>query len=69
MAGLTNAVWVKSSFSGDAKQNCVEVARLAAGAVAVRHSKDPAGPMLTFSADEWRAFVQGLAAGEFGVTT
>ena len=38
--------WVKSSYSF-ANGNCVEVAALP-GAVAVRDSKDPGGPVLTF---------------------
>ena len=65
MTNLTDAVWRKSSFSGGSGQNCVEVARLAAGDVAVRHSKHPSGPALTFNADEWRAFICGVLAGEF----
>jgi hypothetical protein len=31
----------------------------------VRDSKDPAGPMLTFSAREWDAFLAGVRADEF----
>ncbi len=34
--------------------------------VAIRDSKDPDGPALVFTADEWRAFVSGARAGEFG---
>jgi hypothetical protein len=40
--------WRKSSFSGDTG-NCVEVA-VSAGAVAVRDSKNPTGPVLEFPA-------------------
>jgi hypothetical protein len=65
MTNLADAVWRKSSFSGGAGQNCVEVARLAAGCVAVRHSKHPSGPSLTFNAAEWTAFIRGVLAGEF----
>jgi hypothetical protein len=65
MTDFTGAVWSKSSFSGGAEQNCVEVAELNAGGVAVRHSKYPCGPALTFSADEWAAFLRGVLAGEF----
>jgi hypothetical protein len=32
---------------------------------AVRDSKEPTGPILTFAAREWRAFVDGVRAGEF----
>ncbi len=41
------AEWRKSSFSGGADENCVEVAHLGNG-LAFRDSKDPAGPVLTF---------------------
>jgi len=62
---LPTADWRKSSFSGGAHQNCVEVAQTAAGTVAVRDSKDPAGPVLRFTRAEWTAFVRGVRAGEF----
>ena len=44
--------------------NCVEVAPLHDG-VAVRDSKDPAGPILVYTADEWAAFLDGARKGEF----
>ena len=53
----------RSSFcySGD----CVEVAKLPDGRVAVRDSKHPElGPRL-FDAAEWQAFIAGVKAGEF----
>ncbi len=46
--------------------NCVEVAALPDGGVAVRDSKDADGPALTFTRDEWDAFVGGVKLGEFG---
>jgi hypothetical protein len=36
--------------------------------VAVRDSKDPAGPVLTFTAPEWSAFLAGVRDGEFDLT-
>ncbi|GAA4310959.1 DUF397 domain-containing protein [Actinomadura luteofluorescens] len=42
---LTNIKWRKSSYSTSNGGNCVELAD-AAGAVAVRDSKDPDGPIL-----------------------
>jgi hypothetical protein len=58
MADLTGALWRKSTRSGDNGGACVEVADNLPGIVAVRDSKDPAGPMLTFSPTAWTAFVQ-----------
>jgi len=63
---LTQARWVKSSRSGPTGGNCVEVAFLADGQVAVRNSRHPSGPALVFSAPEWDAFVGGAKDGEFG---
>lgn len=54
----------KSSYSG-ANGNCVEVALLPDGGRAMRDSKDQDGPVLMFTAAEWTAFGQGMAAGEF----
>ena len=56
--------WHKSSLSADTG-NCVEVAHLPDGTTAIRDSKAPDGPTLTFNAAEWRAFVEGAKAGEF----
>lgn len=70
----------KSSFSGDSA-NCVEVGFRTASAsatngccvavgacehgVLVRDSKDPDGPVLSFTRAEWSAFLAGAKAGEF----
>jgi prepilin-type processing-associated H-X9-DG protein len=58
----TGAVWRKSARSGS--NGCVEVA-FADGHVAVRDSKDRQGPVLVFTAAEWRAFVGGVRDGDF----
>jgi hypothetical protein len=50
----------KSSYSF-CNGNCVEVA--AGDPVAVRDSKDPDGPVLTFSPQAWAAFADTLKAG------
>jgi hypothetical protein len=58
----SGAVWRKSTSSG--MNGCVEVA-FVGHHVAVRDSKDQQGPVLMFSAAEWRAFLGGVRDGEF----
>lgn len=53
--------WHKSSCGGTAG-NCIEVTDLDRGVRAVRDSKDPTGPALTFTAAEWSAFTAWLCA-------
>lgn len=65
MDELSNAKWVKSSFSGDNGGDCVEVASLSAGRVGVRDSKNPTGPALIFTPSEWDAFTKGVKGNEF----
>jgi Domain of unknown function (DUF397) len=57
---LTRADWRTASYSGDNGGNCVEVARNLPGVVAVRDSKDPGGPALMFSLDEWATFMAAI---------
>jgi len=45
--------------------SCLEVADLPEGGVAIRDSKQPTS-VLFFSAQEWRAFLSGVYAREFG---
>ncbi len=63
---VTGVQWVKSRRSGPTGGNCVEVAFLTDGQVAVRNSRHPGGPALVFSPQEWHAFVGGAKDGEFG---
>jgi Domain of unknown function (DUF397) len=65
VADLTGAVWRKSTRSGGNGGDCVEVADNLPGVVAVRDSKDPNGPALTFTPSEWKAFIGGVHDGEF----
>ncbi|WP_067565310.1 DUF397 domain-containing protein [Nocardia acidivorans] len=53
---MSGARWFKSTHS-QPTQDCVEIAHLSAGAVGVRDSKNPAGPALVFSADQWDSFL------------
>jgi predicted secreted Zn-dependent protease len=54
--------WRTSTFCSSGA--CVEVAPTAE-CILLRDSKDPAGPVLAFSHDEWAAFVSGVHAREF----
>ncbi len=63
---LDGATWTKSRRSGSNGGNCVEVAFLADGEVAMRNSRHPAGPALVFTRAEWDAFLGGAKDGEFG---
>ena len=51
-----NGTWRKSSYSGGQGGNCVEVAARPADQLAVRDSKDHAGPVLRFPGEAWSAF-------------
>jgi hypothetical protein len=48
-----------------ATSQCVEAAALGGGRIAVRDSKDPDGPVLVFTPEEWSAFLAGVKGGEF----
>jgi hypothetical protein len=63
MTDFSDAKWRKSRRSQNSGA-CVEVAR-AGETIGVRDSKDPAGPVLTFSPAEFDAFLDGVAKGEF----
>ena len=64
---LDNVIWRKSSYSGSNGGDCVEVAMLPEDSRAVRDSKDPGGPKLRFSREEWRAFTTSIKRGELGL--
>jgi len=63
-ADLLHADWRKSARSNPSG-NCVELARLPAGQVAVRNSCDPRGAVLVCAPDEIAAFIQGAKDGQF----
>ncbi len=64
-SGLQGVVWRKSRYSNPSG-NCVELAQLPDGAVAVRNSRHPSGPVLIYTRDEMAAFLNGAKSGEFG---
>jgi hypothetical protein len=53
---LSDALWRKASRSGENGGDCVELAGMS-GAVAVRDSKDPDGPVLLLTRAALRAAV------------
>jgi len=59
-AGLT---WRKAQYSGHNGQ-CVEVASTT-DKVAIRDSKDPDGPILVYTAAEFKAFLHEARNGKF----
>ena len=61
---LRDVRWFKSGRSS-AQGNCVEVAKLPGGGVAMRNSRHPEGPALVFTHGEFEAFVQGAWDGDF----
>ncbi|MFE2752679.1 DUF397 domain-containing protein [Actinosynnema sp. NPDC059335] len=63
-ADLNGVTWTKSSHS-DAIGNCVELAALDGGDVAMRNSRFPDGPALVYTRAEIAAFVAGARDGEF----
>lgn len=64
---MIDNIWRKSSYSS-AQGNCVEVCTDDHSAVAVRDSKDVAGPELTVSNQGWSTFVRSVKHGEFDLT-
>ncbi|MFJ5531904.1 DUF397 domain-containing protein [Streptomyces sp. NPDC093261] len=63
-ASALAARWIKSRHS-NAEGNCVELAALADGSVAMRNSRDPDGPALVYTPAEVAAFLAGAKDGEF----
>jgi len=61
---VPGAEWRRSVRSG-AYGNCVEVAALPGGGVALRNSRYPDGPALVYTRAEMTAFLAGAKDGEF----
>ncbi|MFH8656360.1 DUF397 domain-containing protein [Streptomyces afghaniensis] len=49
--------WRKSTYSGDQGGQCLEVAHTPEAAVAIRDSKNPAGPILTLDPATFTTFI------------
>lgn len=63
MIDFSRATWRKSTRSQQSGQ-CVELARIDAW-IGLRDSKEPDGPVLVFTAEEFAAFLDGAVKGEF----
>jgi len=61
---LHGAMWRKSRRS-NSQGNCVELARIPGGLIAVRNSRHPAGPALIYTQAEIDAFITGARDGDF----
>ncbi len=63
-AELGSVNWLKSQYS-NATGECVELAMLPDGEIAMRNSRFPGGPVLVYTQGEIRAFLAGAKDGEF----
>lgn len=61
----TTHTWTKSSYS-TGNGACVEVKSPAVRTVAVRDSKDPQGPALSFRPEAWGTFVAEVSGARTG---
>jgi hypothetical protein len=59
--------WFTASACGE-NNSCVQVRIHQSGAVDVRNSTDPEGPMVSFTREEWAAFLTGTKEGEFDLS-
>ena len=60
---LTHATWRKSSFSTE-QGDCVELAPLDDGTIAIRNSNHPAAGVVYLTRTEMNAWIQGIKIGE-----
>jgi hypothetical protein len=63
-SGLHNADW-QASRHGDPQAAGVEMAALPGGAIAMRNSRHPGGPVLIYTHAEIEAFLAGAKDGDF----
>lgn len=64
-AQIPDEAWRTSTYSGSNGGECVQVTDRIPGAVPVRDSKNPGGPILAFRKSAFAAFVQAVKQGEF----
>ncbi|MEU3963221.1 DUF397 domain-containing protein [Streptomyces buecherae] len=61
---ITAVAWLKAQASVGAGE-CIELASLPEGEIAMRNSRHPDGPALVFTKAELRAFLDGAKGSEF----
>lgn len=61
---MTTFRFYKSSYSGS-QGECVEVARNVPQVMAIRDSKDPAGPRLIVGEGAWASFMETLKTDDY----
>ncbi|MDE1675460.1 DUF397 domain-containing protein [Nocardia gipuzkoensis] len=61
---LSMVQWRRSSAGGTADP-AVEIAFLDEGYIAMRDSRNPSGPELIFTPEEWSVFLSGVDNAEF----
>ncbi|RAY15571.1 DUF397 domain-containing protein [Actinomadura craniellae] len=61
---LRGVRWHKSQRS-NSQGNCVELAELPDGGIALRNSRDPEGPALVYTRPEIEALILGAKDGDF----
>jgi hypothetical protein len=61
---LNGATWRKSRHSNPSG-NCVEIAELPDGAIAIRNSRFPDGPALIWTRTDFTEFLAGARDGDF----
>jgi hypothetical protein len=64
-ADQLGAVQWRKSRASNPSGNCVEMAALPDGGIAVRNSRHPSGPALVYTRAEVAAFLAGVREGEF----
>ncbi|MEU6998692.1 DUF397 domain-containing protein [Nonomuraea sp. NPDC046570] len=64
-AELKSATWRKASRSTSDGGNCIEVAPLSNGRVAIRDTESPDQAPYVVRHDVWTAFIDGAKNGEF----
>lgn len=64
-ATLLHGVQWQKSLRSNSQGNCVEMAQLPDGSVAVRNSRHPTGPALVYTKSEIKALILGAKQGDF----